>query len=131
MGLGEFGGADALGDVDVLCWRQSRGVVYVIECKSLRLEGTLGEIGERLAEFAAGAVGEKRTPLQKHLDRMAFLQANLKALAACTGIPEGRLRLRSGLVTEGLGALQFGGDAREMLDIVTDYELLGDHILDL
>ena len=131
VGLARFGGADSLGDVDVLCWRPSSGVVYAIECKSLRFDSTLGEIGERLAEYAAGTVGGKRTPLQKHLNRMSFFEANRKALADFTGIPEPRLRLRSGLVTEGLGSLQFGGDAREMLGVVTDYELLEDHLPDL
>ena len=104
--------------------RPSSGLVYVIECKSLRFDSTLGEIGERLAEYAAGTVGGKRTPLQKHLDRMSFFEANPKALADFTGIPAPRVRLRSALVTESLGSLQFGGDAREMLDVVTDYELL-------
>jgi len=131
VGLTRFGGADSLGDVDVLCWRQSSGVLYVIECKSLRFDSTLGEIGERLAEFAAGTVERKRTPLQKHLDRMSFLEANRKALADFTGISEPQLRLRSALVTEGLGSMQFGGEAREKLNVVTDYELLGDHLLDL
>ena len=124
VGLARFGGAASLGDVDVLCWRPSSGVVYAIECKSLRFDSTLGEIGERLAEYATGTVRGKRTPLQKHLDRISFFEANRKALANFTGIPEHQLRLRSGLVTEGLGSLQFGGDAREMLDVVTDYELL-------
>ena len=128
LGLTRFGGPDSLGDVDVLCWRPSSGVVYVIECKSLRFDSTLGEIGERLAEYAAGAVGGKRTPLQKHLDRMSFFEANPKALADFTGIPAPRLRLRSGLVTESLGSLQFGGDAREVLDVVTDYELLEEQL---
>ena len=130
VGIARFGGADSLGDVDVLCWRPSSGVVYAIECKSLRFDGTLGEIGERLAEYAAGTVGGKRTPLQKHLDRTSFLEANRKALADFTGVPEPRLRLRSGLVTEGVASLQFGGDAREMLDVVTDYELIEDCLLD-
>ncbi len=31
LGLTRFGGADSLGDVDVLCWRPSSGVVYVVE----------------------------------------------------------------------------------------------------
>ena len=106
-------------------------MLYVIECKSLRFDSTLGEVGERLAEFAAGTVEGKRTPLQKHLDRMSFLEANRKALAGFTGISEPQLRLRSALVTEGLGSMQFGGEAREKLNVVTDYELLGDHLLDL
>ncbi|MCY4595315.1 MAG: hypothetical protein OXC19_11040, partial [Bryobacterales bacterium] len=67
----------------------------------------------------------------KHLDRMSFLEANRKALADFTGISEPQLRLRSALVTEGLGSMQFGGEAREKLNVVTDYELLGDHLLDL
>ncbi len=103
----------------------------VVECKSLRFDSTLGEIGERLAEYAAGTVGGKRTPLQKHLDRMSFFEANPKALADFTGIPAPRLRLRSGLVTESLGSLQFGGDARQMLDVVTDYELLEEQLPEL
>ena len=49
VGLARFGGAASLGDVDVLCWRPSSGVVYAIECKSLRFDSTLGEIGERLS----------------------------------------------------------------------------------
>ncbi|MDE0001131.1 MAG: hypothetical protein OXQ29_00355 [Rhodospirillaceae bacterium] len=131
LGLRQFGGAKSLGDVDVLCWLPSSGVVYAIECKSLRFDRTLGEIGERLAEYATGTVEEKRTPLQKHLRRISFFKANRKALADFTGIPERRLRLRSGLVTEGLGSMHFGGDAREMLDVVTDYELLEDQLIDL
>ena len=131
LGLTRFGGADTLGDVDVLCWRPSSGVVYALECKSLRFDSTLGEIGERLAEYAAGTVREKRTPLQKHLGRMSFFEANRGVLADFTGIPEPRLQLRSGLVTEGLGSLQFGGDAREMLDVVADYELLEEQLTDL
>ena len=131
MGVSRFGGADTLGDVDVLCWRPFSGVVYAIECKSLRFDSTLGEIGERLTEYAVGTVRGKRTPLQKHLDRMSFFEANREALADFTGIPEPRLQLRSGLVTDGLGSLQFGGDAREMLDVVAAYETLGEQLIGL
>ena len=108
-----------------------RRIVYVIECKSLRFDSTLREIGERLAEYAAGTVDGERTPLQKHLDRMSFLEANPKALADFTGIPAPQVRLRSALVTESLGSLQFGGDAREMLDVVTDYELLEEQLREI
>ena len=131
LGLKRFGGPESLGDVDVLCWRPSSGLVYVIECKSLRFDSTLGEIGERLAEYAAGSVGGKRTPLQKHLDRMSFFEGNPEALADFTGIPAPRVRLRSALVTESLGSLQFGGDARELLDVVTDYELLEEQLREI
>ena len=124
VNLTRFGGDDSLGDVDVLAWQQATGLVYAIECKSLRFDRTLGEIGERLAEYSAGTVGVKRTPLQKHLDRISCLEANRERLAAFTGMTVDRLQLRSGLVTEKVVSMQFGGKAREMLDLVTDYELL-------
>ena len=127
--LTQFGGDDALGDVDVLGWQQMTGLVYAIECKSLRFDRTVGEVGERLEEYSAGTVGKKRTSLQKHLDRMSFLAANRERLVEFTGITVERLQLRSGLVTEKLVSMQFGGNAREMLDLVTDYELLEEALL--
>ena len=125
----KFGGDDSLGDVDVLAWQPVTGLVYAIECKSLRFDRTLGEIGERLAEYSAGTAGMTRTPLQKHLDRMSYLQANRERLEEFTGITVERLELRSGLVTEKPVSMQFGGRAREMLDLVTDYELLEETLL--
>ena len=130
VSLTRFGGADSLGDVDVLCWRPSSGVVYVIECKSQRFDSTFGEIGERLEEYSVGTTNGKRTLLQKHLDRIAYFHANRQVLADFTGIPEDHLKMRSALVTENLGSLQFGGEARERLDVVTDYELLSDRLTD-
>ena len=124
--LTEFGGDDSLGDVDVLGWKQATGLVYAIECKSLRFDRTVGEIGGRLAEYSVGTDGGKRTPLQKHLDRMSFLETNRERIADFTGIAVDRLQLRSGLVTENLVSMQFGGTARERLDLVTDYELLAE-----
>ncbi len=124
LSLTQFGGPENLGDVDVLCWNKSSETVYVIECKSLRFDSTLGEIGQRWAEYAADTIGEDRTPLQKHLDRITFFETNPQVLANYTGISAHRMKLRSALVTEHLGSLQFGGDARKNLDIVTDYKLI-------
>ena len=124
LSLTRFGGGDSLGDVDVLAWKRETGLVFAIECKSLRFDRSLGEVGERLAEYSLGTVGSKRTPLQKHLDRMSFLESNRERVANYTGIREGGLKLRSGLVTENLVSMQFGGIARENLDLVTDFELL-------
>ena len=126
VSLTRFGGDDSLGDVDVLGWQPVTGLVYAIECKSLRFDRTIGEVGERLAEYSAGSREEKRTPLQKHLDRMSCLEDNRERIAEFTAIPLDRLQLCSGLVTENLGSMQFGGKAREMLDLVVDYELLED-----
>ena len=124
VGLSRFGGDDSLGDVDVLAWQQATGLVCAIECKSLRFDRTVGEIGERLAEYSVGTVGTTRSPLQKHLDRISCLEGNRERLAEFTGMTVDRLQLRSGLVTEKLVPMQFGGKARELLDLVTDYELL-------
>ena len=124
VSLTRFGSDASLGDVDVLGWQPVSGIVFAIECKSLRFDRTLGEIGERLAEYSGGTDGVKPTPLRRHLDRMSFLEAHRERLANFTGIPVDRLQLRSGLVTENLVSMQFGGTAREMLDLVTDYELL-------
>ena len=78
--------------MDVLAWQQATGLVYAIECKSLRFDRTLGEIGQRLAEYSAGTVGVKRTPLQKHLDRISCLEANRERLAAFTSMTVDRLQ---------------------------------------
>ena len=124
VGLRRLGGGKSLGDVDVLAWQPATGLVYAVECKSLRYDRTCGEIGERLNEYSSGAVDGKRTPLQKHLDRISYLRANPQRLADFVGIPVDRVQLRSALVTEQLVPMQFSGRAREILDLVTDYELL-------
>ena len=129
LSLTRLGGSDSLGDVDVLAWNRETGLVFAIECKSLRLDRSMSEVGERLAEYSVGTVGSKRTPLQKHLDRMSFLESSRERLANYTGIGEGGLQLRSGLVTENLASMQFSGTAREKLDLVTDFELLEEALL--
>lgn len=74
VALTRLQGPQSLGDLDVLAWRPEDGLVYAVECKSLRFDRTCGEIGERLKkEYSAGTVGGKRTPLQKHLDRVSWL----------------------------------------------------------
>lgn len=124
VALTQLGGGANLGDIDVLAWRPETGYVYLVECKSLRFDRTLSEIGERLAEYSVGTDGGKRTMLQKHLDRVSFLQTNLDQLLRITNIPAQELQLRSALVTEQLAPMQFSSKAREELDLVTDYELL-------
>ena len=124
LSLTQLGGEPELGDIDVLAWWSDTGLVFAVECKSLRFDRTYGEIGERLAEYATGTVDGKRTSLQKHLDRVSYLEANQERLSHFTDIPVGRLQLHSALVTEKLVAMQFAGVAQDTLDLVTDYELL-------
>ncbi|MDE3256233.1 MAG: hypothetical protein OYM47_00155 [Gemmatimonadota bacterium] len=124
VSLTRFGGDKDLGDIDVLAWQPANGLVYAVECKSLRLDRTCGEIAGRLAEYSSGTFDGKRSLLQRHLDRVSYLESNRSRLAAVVGIPADALTLRSALVTEQLFSMQFAGKAREMLDLVTDYELL-------
>ena len=124
LSLTQLGGEAELGDIDVLAWRCGTGLVFAVECKSLRFDRTYGEIGERLAEYATGMVDGTRTPLQKHLDRVSYLEANQERLSRFTGIPVESMQLRSALVTEKLVPMQFTGAALETLDLVTDFDLL-------
>jgi hypothetical protein len=103
-----FGGKKELGDVDVLAWDATTGTVWAIECKRLLLDRTIGEIGERLADYTTkGTRHNKRTPIQKHLDRVDFLRANLPAVAAMTKIPVGDVKLKAALVTDRIVPMQF------------------------
>ena len=124
LSLTELGGKDELGDIDVLAWQPSTGLVTATECKSLRFDRTLGEIGERLKDYAVGANDGQPTALQRHLDRMAYLNRNPDQLSSLTGIPVGLLRVRSALVTERLSPMQFESKIRDVMDIVTDYDLI-------
>ena len=100
LSLSRLGGDTELGDIDVLAWQPDTGVTYAIECKSLIFDRTIGEIGERLTEYASGTIDDHRTPIQKHLDRISYLDFNPHRLVELTNIPVERLQLRSALVTE-------------------------------
>ena len=74
-----------------------------------------------MAEYTRIAeLGDERTPIQKHLDRLAHLRNGLSHLARYTKIEESKLCVRSGLVTDYLVPMQFSGRAMAMLDMVTD-----------
>ena len=128
LGLTQLGGGADLGDIDVLAWRSNADPVLAIECKSLRFDRTLGEMGERLEEYETGGVSGQRTRLQRHLDRIAFLETHLDQLSSLTGIPVDKLQLRSALVTEELSPMQFSPKVHELLDVVTDFESLDEAI---
>jgi hypothetical protein len=121
-----LGGSHELGDIDVLAWRPATGIVYAIECKRLSFARSVGEVGERLQEYARIApTGEKRTPVQKHLDRMAHLNQNTNGLSMLTGIAEKNIVIKSCLVTDYLVPMQFSQRALSMLDVVSDLALIG------
>lgn len=112
-----FGGKKELGDVDVLAWDKKTGAVWAIECKRLLLDRTIGEIGERLADYTTrGTRNKKRTPIQKHLDRIDFLRSNLTAVASITKIPAADMKLKSALVTDNIVPMQFAKTMSSLVD---------------
>ena len=123
--LTQFGGSEQLGDIDVLAWDPVSGVVHAIECKRLQPARTVGEIGERLAEYGTlSSPGDNMTPIEKHFNRLNFLSTNLTALSEFTKIPEETIDLRSALVTDCLMPMQFSHRPMAFVDIVCDFASL-------
>jgi hypothetical protein len=123
--LTELGGTLAMGDVDALAWNQGTGIFFATECKRLLFARTVAEIGERLQEYTVvAAPGEDRTPIQKHVDRIAFLRNARPALSRVTGIPADKIVLRSALVTDYLVPMQFLEDAGKLVDVIADISIL-------
>jgi hypothetical protein len=120
VSMQRFGAPKELGDVDVLAWRPGTSVVFGIECKRLSQARTLGEIGERLKEYTdLEPTGKSRTPVKKHLDRMAFLKVNPDAVARYLGLQTSPL-LQSCIVTENLVPMQFSAKAAALVDVYVD-----------
>lgn len=120
--LTELGGTKEMGDVDVLAWHKPSSTILAIECKRLQIARSVGEIGERLAEYTTIAPPKaKKTPIQKHLNRMAFLKASPAKLANLTRIPLDQMKLRSGLVTDHLVPMLFSRKAGSMVDVIAEF----------
>lgn len=127
-----LGGTDKEGDVDVLASNRGTGDVFVIECKRLLADKTVGEIAERLVEF--GPDHEDRTgrrgPTKRHLDRVDLLRRNISRVAAATGIAESSVTLHSCLVTSALVPMQFQQEAETYFDVVSDFDGLASRFVD-
>ena len=122
-----FGAARRLGDVDVVAWRTDVDVVYVVECKRLRMDRTIGEVGERLKEYGVGAraEGEALSELGKHQRRLDYLRTKGRArLAELTGGSETKMDVRSALVTDVPTPMQFHREHADSIDVVADYATL-------
>jgi hypothetical protein len=126
-----LGGTAEDGDVDVLAWNRSIGDVFVIECKRLLADKTVGEIAERLVEFGPNHKERsgRRGPTRRHLDRVDFLRRNVGRIAAVTGVAERLVRIRSCLVTSALVPMQFQREAATHLDVISDFDGLADHFV--
>lgn len=118
----KFGATKDFGDIDVLAWNRNSNEVWAIECKRLLLDRTVGEIGERLADYTTrGTRHKKRTPIQKHLDRVEFLRANIGPLASLTRIPNNQILLKSALITDRIVPMQFTKKMTSLVDRTCDY----------
>ncbi len=126
-----LGGVAKDGDVDTLAWNSTTGHVFIIECKRLLADKTVGEIAERLVEFGPDHIERngKRGPTRRHLDRVEILRGKLPHLATATGISQGAIKLRSCLVTSALVPMQFQREAAAYFDIVSDFDGLQDNFV--
>jgi len=126
-----LGGSAKDGDVDTLAWNPATGEVFVIECKRLLADKTIGEIAERLVEFGPDHFERngKRGPTRRHLDRVAILRQRFPQLAAVTGIAESAIKLRSCLVTSALVPMQFQKEAATYFDVVSDFDGMKYHLI--
>jgi len=118
-----MGGSAQLGDVDVMCWSETTGVVIAIECKRLSFARTTGEIGERLAEYTRMDDRGARTPIKKHLDRVEVLRLNDNKVAKFLDIKT-KIKIKSALVTDILVPMQFSTQMKNLVDVVTNYRML-------
>ncbi|WP_027152200.1 hypothetical protein [Mesorhizobium sp. WSM2561] len=120
-----FGADRSFGDADVLAWKAATGEVWVIECKRLQIDRTVAEIGERFLDYTVtGKKTGKRTAIQKHLDRVEYLQKNPALVARHTRIEPARLVVRSALVTDRIVPMQFTERMTPLVDRVSDFRNL-------
>jgi hypothetical protein len=123
--LTELGGNKRLGDVDVLAWRVESGEVWLIECKRLQFDRTVREIGARLADYTTrGEIKGKRTPIQRHLDRVNFIRGAPRGLSGVTGMPTDKMKIHSALVTDSIVPMQFTKKMTHLVDRVSEYRTL-------
>jgi len=110
--------ADAgLGDVDVLAWQGE--TVCICECKELLFARTIGEVSSQLARFRGNAGDD----LDKHLQRVRFLDGHRGGLSMLTGIAD--VRIAPLLVTSKVVPMQFvanlGAEVVSADQITSDY----------
>lgn len=88
-----------LGDVDVLAWCPTIGLVIAAECKSLHFAKTMGEVTEQLFRFR-GQTDKNGKPdeLGKHLRRIEWLEKNLGKVAHFLQLGDMAITLQGNLI---------------------------------
>jgi hypothetical protein len=90
----EIGASVELGDIDVLGWK-STGEILLIECKRLQLARTISEIAEICGRFK----GEAKDDLDRHLQRIKWLNQHTANLRRIVGFIPDKNLLDARLVT--------------------------------
>ncbi|QCE33479.1 hypothetical protein FAI41_07780 [Acetobacteraceae bacterium] len=120
-----LGGKKKNGDIDVLASKKETNTVYLIECKRLITSKNTEEIVRRLTEYAPDQNPQgKRSPTQKHLDRIAVIKNNLDQISQTTGIPKHKLQIKSCLVTSGVTPIPFQKTIKDCFDFILNFDSL-------
>jgi hypothetical protein len=106
INMTQLGGTKELGDVDVLAWSTTHGVLYCVECKSLRPARTAGEVLDQIGEFR----GEAKDRLGRHLMRMDWIRNHVDAVSHAVGVDLSTFRVEVLFVTSTLVPMQFAGN---------------------
>lgn len=94
-----------LGDIDVLAWEASSGVIVLIECKRLKTALTVRQVIQQLEEFRGNR--EEEDSLAKHQRRIEWLKKNPEPISQLTGIASTRILWAPLLVTSGRVPMSF------------------------
>lgn len=98
----------AYGDVDVFAWNPETGKVAIIECKSLDVAKTPGEVSRQLSEFR-GKINnrDKNDLLLKHQRRYSVLQNEIEGISAYTKIEIKELKMNAYIVFSNIVPMVF------------------------
>jgi hypothetical protein len=111
-------------DVDVLGWDTGKGAVFIIECKSLKLARTIGEIADQLNDFRKETDAKGKNNLDKHEERVEWLLRNRTELSRITGISSALMRIHPLIVTNRTVPMQFAVSLPAITKELVSYDRL-------
>jgi hypothetical protein len=94
-----------LGDIDILAWCPTTGVVYLVESKRLTPALTVREVIQRLEDFRGDE--KRKDSLGKHVQRINWLEQNPSGIASVVQVATTDVKLRPLLVTSQSVPMQF------------------------
>jgi len=112
-----------LGDVDVLAWSETTGIVYLVEAKRLTPALTVREVIQRLEDFRGDE--KRKDSLGRHVRRIQWLEKNLLGIASVMQMAVTDVKPRPLLVTSESVPMQFFRDMNFPTDQVVPIDELG------